>query len=960
MRKTLTLISLLIFVQFGFAQNIPSKKYILVGKVIDVKTKQAMIGTTVRIMKSGKDSSFINGSVTDKNGLFNIRNIPTGEYVIRYTFLGFKTVNQKVSITTQSPVQFYLGEISMSENEHMLGEVSVVGQVTEMVVKEDTIEYNPAAFKLQQGSAVEEMLKRMSGVEIDADGKITIAGKEVKKVYVNGKQMFGKDPTIATKNIPVDIIERLQVIDSKSELAKLTGIDDGEEETIINLTVKKGMNKGWMMNAKGGLGREVQKISDGENRYEGNAMINRFFEDTQLSVIANSNNINVKPSQDWGSNNGAQMGMRGGRSGSAGNGVTASNLYGTNFATAISNYFKMGGNIVYNKFNTDAKRNSVQSPVLDNVPYNSSKSNSYNKSDNLTSDFKFELQADSFMTIIFQPNFSYNSSYSTSESQTNTFRGFNKDSVNRSSSNSWNKSNGLEFGGRLDFSYQLNRKGRRLSFSVEAGKNNTDGDGDNNSLSYYYSSKTEKMISQDIENLSGSRSFRFYAAYVEPIGKNNFLQLSYSYRPRYTTSDKYSYDTKDPNNIVLDTTYSKSLENTFINQQIGFSFRAMRDKYQYTIGADVQPSYTSSKRFTGLDRSLKRSQDLSVINISPNLNYTLRYTKERSLRIDYRGRTGQPSVTQMDPTPDITNPLRIRVGNPDLLPSYSNNLTFRFMNQDRMRSRSLVASVQGSYVFNEIITRSSYDSSGVETSSYINESGNWNVNGMFMFNTPIGKTKFQINTNSNITYNSRIGYTNVNKESMRNVSNQLSVRENLGVSFRNNFLYTQARGNFSYSTTKNTLATQKAQENMNYGATFIAQITFPYSIILASDIRYTASKGLSTGYNKEETMWNAELSKLLFKKRQGTLSIRVNDILQQQISISRNITNNYIQDVEYNTLTSYFMASFAYRFNSMGGGVRRMRMGNGDYNPDGGGRRFEGGGYNGGGGNFNGGGGNGY
>jgi hypothetical protein len=232
-----------------------------------------------------------------------------------------------------------------------------------------------------------------------------------------------------------------------------------------------------------------------------------------------------------------------------------------------------------------------------------------------------------------------------------------------------------------------------------------------------------------------------------------------------------------------------------------------------------------------------------------------------------------------------------------------------------------MASLVGSYVFNDIITKSTYDNKGIEYSSYINQTGNWSLNGMFMLNTPIGNGGFQINTFSNGYYDNKIGYTSIKRQTQRNVSNTLKASENIGLTYRNDFIYCQLRGIYNYTETNNSLSINNLQTN-SYAATFITQLYLPQHFIISSDIKYTANRGLTSGYNKDETLWNAELSKLVFKKQQGTISLKVYDILNQQLNISRNFTNYYIEDVEYNTLTSYFLFSFSYRFNSFGGKSR--------------------------------------
>lgn len=930
------------------AQTPPNGNFTATGRVLDAKTKMVIEGATVRLMKQGTTAT-LGGTATDKNGTFTVKNISIGNYVLQISFLGYNNETRILRVIGSAKPVFSLGDISLSENSVMLKEATVVGKITEMVVKEDTIEYNPEAFKMQPGALVEDVLKRINGVEIDAEGKITVAGKEVKKVYVDGKQFFGNDPTVATKNITSDIIDRIQVVDKKSDLALLTGIDDGESETVINLTIKKGMKKGWMINAEGGLGHEVMK-SDNGTRYQSRAMVNRFFNDSQLSFIENANNINERGSRDWGSGFGQQMGRRGG-GGGAGNGITTSDMFGTNFATELNSKFKMGGSVMYNHFNSDAQtRSSRQNLLKDSTSFVNSTGNNLNNSRNVNIQMKMEYRPDSAWTFVFTPTISFNKSHSESQSTSATLAGEIRDSINSSESRYISDANGMSLNGQLDLAYQFKKKGRRLSMSLSGGYNNSDGVAFNLSEMIFQRADSISNLDQQINNSSESKNFRLYASYMEPIRTNRFLQLSYSLSRNITQSDKMTFSRDALTDIYdqLDTAYSKSLSNNFINQQLGLSFRATETNYSYTIGIDLQPSYSKSKSYVA--DKVNFGKERTVVNYSPNLNYTYRFSKQQNLRIDYRGRTSQPSITQLDPTPDNSNPLNIRMGNPDLLPTFSNTISARYNNYNREAMRSIMATIQGGFVVNDIINKSFFDeNTGVQKTSPVNENGNWNMNAGLMVNTPIGKSKFQINTFTNASFNNGIGYISLGRgDIQRNISKTISLNENVGFSYRNTFIYAQVRGNIRYSKVDNSVTARKGQENMSYGSSFNTQVYLPYSVTLASDLRYTGQAGLSTGYNKNETMWNAEISKQILSKK-GTIRFKMNDILRQQLSISRSVSDIAITDTEYNTLTSYYMLSFSYRFNTMGsrsGNRNRDFQGPGGDYP----RRGEGGGFPGGGG----------
>jgi hypothetical protein len=385
----------------------------------------------------------------------------------------------------------------------------------------------------------------------------------------------------------------------------------------------------------------------------------------------------------------------------------------------------------------------------------------------------------------------------------------------------------------------------------------------------------------------------------------------------------------------LNTDYSKSLKNRFVTQNIGISLNGASPKYNYNLGVNISPSHTQSTSFikngnaNGQDSILNHIAGRKVVNLSPQINYTYRFNRESNLRFTYRGNTRQPSVTQLDPTPNNTNPLNIRSGNPDLLPSYINTLSLRFNTNQRTKQRALTVTADYGFTLNVIINFTTYEEdTGIQYTAPVNENGSWNTSGNIMYSSPIGSSKrFKFSVDTRIDYNNRIGYTTVKKQSQRNVSGTFGLRENISLSYSKNWFYGQLRANFRYSNTVNSLEGIDAQKNTNYGITYNTQLTLPWNIGIDSDINYRATRGLSTGYNKDEVLWNAGVSKRFLKGNRGSLRIQWTDILQQRLSISRNVTANYIEDSESNILTSYVLVSFAYRFNNLKGNDRTRSRG---------------------------------
>ncbi|GHV38183.1 collagen-binding protein [Bacteroidia bacterium] len=883
-------------------------------------------------------NKLVKGEAANKSGVFIIQNVQAVQYNLQVTMLGYDTVRVAIPKSRFNRQQLVLDTIFLKTNDIMLSDITIIAEPPELVIKEDTLEYNAAAFKVAEGAVVEDLIKRLPGMEVDADGNITKPdGKQVRRVFVDGKEFFGNDPKMATKNLTADIVDKVQVIEKKSDMAILTGIDDGEEETIINLTIKKGMKKGWMGNITSGLGALTRDNKDDDMRYTGNMMVNRFLENDQISFIANANNINNQGSSDRGNN------IRSGRGRSGRSGITSSNTFGVNIAKIVNDKIKFGGNISYNYSDSYAENDRFRQNLLkDSVSYQKSLSTDRDYSNNLNFDGKLEYQVDSSTMIVFTPNLSYNYSKSHSNSYQKTLAG-DKDStmVNESNSQDRMKTDGFSTRLRLDVSRKLSDKGRRISFGATYGLNKNSGSGTNNSVNTFYLSPGRNTNrDQLVESDQDRYSYGLTLNYVEPVWTNNFLDFSYNIEFNNTSNKRYTldYDEDTEGYTYIDPDYNKSSETKTINQNIRASFRSVRPKYTYNIGLRIAPTHTTSKSYiedwhaVGHDSIVNRLPGRTATNIAPQLDFTYRFDNTRelrkNLRFRYNGSTTQPSVTQLDPTSNNTNPLHIRSGNPDLLPAFNHNISLEYDFNNRESQKVFSVSLRHQFTQNQIINYTTYEeNTGVQYSSPVNENGTWNTNAVISFAKPLNKNKrLKFSARANLGYNNQIGYNTVNKQSERNISKTINAAQELNLSYSSDFFYGQFRGRVNYSKTSNTvIVNQQGTETFNFGLTYNTNLTLPYSWSVASDINYTANRGLSSGYNLNEVIWNAQVSKQFLKQNRGSLRFQINDILQQRLSIRRNVTANYMEDVRNNAMTGYFMASFAYRFNNIGGRGNRGR-----------------------------------
>lgn len=911
MRKIIFFLSLFFFPILIQAQTF-SGSALITGKLIDKETKKPVPLANIRVLQQ-RDSSFVNGQASRNDGSFSIP-VHYGSYIVHISFLGYDDVFKHVQVSASNPIAV-LDTIFLRQTDFKLSEVIITEKAPEVRVKGDTLEFNAGSFKVTESAVVEDLLKKMPGVEIDKDGKITVNGREIKKIMVDGKEFFSSDPKVASKNLPAKMVEKVQVLDKKSEMAEMTGFDDSDEETVINLVIKQGMKEGLIGNAFAGYGSK--------DRYEGNAMVNYMRNQNQFTFIGGLNNTNNAGFTDLASSMFGNMGGRGMR-GMFGNqdGVTTSGMGGFNFNTQLSQTFKLGGNVRYGYTNSDVlSKIRTQNMLSSGNTFENENDTTNSYSQNFNMDLRMEWTPDTLTRIIFRPSVGV---YENSRDEISNFNTTNEenDSINKGDSKYSSDGNGYNVGGRLEVSRQLGKKGRVLSLQLRGQLNDADNDGYNLSNTYYFGTKPDDIIDQKFTNTSNSKNWQSFLSYVEPIGHNNFIQLAYNYQQKFSESNKDTRTKDDLGNYsVMDTTYSKRLENDFVNQSIEMNFKANRGKYDYMFGFSMQPFNSSSKTYKG--DSLYNNTSNQGINYAPSAQFNYRWSRQNNLRIRYSGITSQPSVTQLSPVKDVSNPLNVTYGNPDLKPSFSHQLNIRYMNFMPQQKSSINFFGNASYTLNDIVSSTSTDVfTGQKETTYKNVNGNWNANGRLTLNLPIKKTNFSVFSMSSGSYTHSKGYSN----NEINLSQRTGLGQTLGIDFRSGVVDFGTRGNINYNNIQNSLTGQQDQEYFNYNVSANTTIYLPYDLSIDSDLSYNTNSGYSMGFEQEALIWNASLQKQLFKHKNGSLRFKIYDILQQKSNISRRATANYITDTTTNTLTSYFMFHFVYRFNIFKNGANQNDM----------------------------------
>lgn len=926
-----------------YAQN---KIVTVSGRVIEAGTKEPVELAAVQLL-SLPDSAQVAGMTTSAQGYFSLSKQKPGKYLLKVSFIGYITKVIPVQLTANVPAK-KMGNIELATDAVMLKEAVVVAEAPQVTVVEDTLMYNSSAYRTPEGAMLEELVKKLPGAEIDDDGNVKINGKELKKIMVDGKEFFGGDVKTGLKNLPVDMVDKLKTYDKKSDLARVTGIDDGEEETVLDLTVKKGMNQGWFGNADLGAGTK--------DRYTGRMMLNRFIDNTQFSIIGSANNVN-----DQGFSGGG-----GGPRWRSNNGLNATKMLGATFATQ-TNKIELGGSVRYNFQDGDISSiNSSERFLQNGNSYSNSNNKNRNKGTNVNADFRMEWKPDTLTNIIFRPNFSYGRTNNASLSESGTFNEdpFNlvanpndylnfdnlsddplKDiRVNATNSASLSKGNSLSGNATLQVNRKLNNKGRNLTFRGVFGYGDNDNDQYTQSETRYYQllnhlgGDSILYRNQYITTPTHNYNYTAQVTYSEPIAKATFLQFSYQFQYKYSKSDKTTFDLLDYPDWTIGGTLpsgyeahavdslSKNAEYRYYNHDASVGLRFIRQKYQLNVGMSFQPQNSTLSYKKG-DYMIDTTR--TVFNFAPNMDLRFRFSKVSQLRFTYRGRSSQPTMENLLPITDNSNPLNIRMGNPGLKPSFAHTMRLFYNTYNAEKQRGIMTHFSFTATQNSISNSTRYNE---ETGGLItrpeNINGNWNAFGLFGFNTALRNKKYTINTFTNINYQNNVAflYNQDTKNNDRNTSTGLMLGERVTGSYRNDWFEFSLNGSINYTAERNKLRPENNQEPYTYSYGASTNITMPWKMTLATNITNQSRRGYrDSSMNRNELIWNAQLAQSLLKGA-GTISFEVYDILRQQSNISRSLTADMRSVSEYNGINSYCMVHFIYRLNIFGSKAAREKM----------------------------------
>ena len=946
--------------------------------VYDVKDNMPLELATVRLLNA-KDSSFVAGVRTDSKGTFTLSRVRPGNYIIHITMMGYNDVFRNITMANTDQI---LRRFNMNEKVQMLQGVEVRGTAAQMVVKGDTLEYNATAFKVEENAMAEDLLKKMPGIEIN-EGKVTVQGEEIRNVRVDGKKFFSGDAETAIKNLPADMIDKIQIIEQKSDMAQLTGFEDENTERIINIVTKANRRKGVFGNfgAGGGidakvLGENVKdgKIQGGEFtghpitdhlRYDANMSLNIMTGAAQTTIGAGANNLNqfrggmrgrggsFSGGSGGGGGGGGNTGGGGGGGFGGGGGITNSQNIGLNNNTVANDRLKFGGDLSLNHSNSLSTTKSYQTTVVtgEDEYIDNSKNESRNNMWSANVRFETEWNIDSLNTIIFQPRFSYetNESHSSSE-RLSQKKNVNTNSDSRNDGISDNTSGGLN----VIFNHKFaEKKGRSLTFNLNGGftQSNSESFNKSNRYTHYFYPDTERpdrfdttRVDQFTQNHSDNYNYSLRASFVEPLGNNrNMIEIAASVSNNTTVSSKDQYD-KDKNNTNdkndkndylnnKNEEYSNNFTNIFWRESLELNYRYTQQYYNILLGISAQPSQTTNVRNYG--NGVTRDTTYGVFNFAPNGRFQYNFGRKTFIRFDYRGNTQQPNINQLMPVKNNSNTMRETIGNDRLQPAFRHDsrLMYSMFFDKTFASFSTFFNIN--LTQNALVSNNIYADNLKQYSQTVNAKKdlpltmNWNV----MYNTPIISKLLHFNTNTNLGYNTQFNYVsrNVDNEIIdieklmlgaMNRTTQRTVAEEMSLTLTQDIIELGLRGNVRYSNSINSLKGDTATNIWDWTVRANTVIRLPYKWTISSDIAYSDRAGYTGMTVRSEIMWNASISKQLFKNR-ATISLRANDILRKRLNIRQSINGNTTSYTEYNTLPAYYMLSFNYRLNNFGGNNNR-------------------------------------
>ncbi len=913
------------------------------GRLHDIEMKEPVAQATIQLFLIS-DSSFVGGTVSNEKGAFSVEAPSAGSYRLKISSVGYQTIEREVTLRRNQNED--LGNLQMSSETVMLKETVVTARVSPVIVKKDTLVYSPEAFRTPEGSAIEELIKRIPGAEVDEDGNITINGKEVKKILVDGKEFMLGDVETALKNLPVSIIQNVKFYDEQSDQARITGIDDGNKEAVLDFSVKKGMNRGYMTN--------LDLAGGTKHRYASRAMASHFTDKMRMVVLGNFNN--KEENAGWWNRRG----------------LNARKMLGSNLNYDDGEKLKLDLNIRWRHNDGDNQNeNASENIYSENYrTFSNSISKNFSRSNTWSGNARMEWKPDTLTNIMMRANGSVGTSDGTGTSLSAIF---SEDPylyvdqpldeiltpsdkllpvmVNSSQSASLSYGENKNVWGMLQLYRRLNPRGRNIMLRLEGSMgSNENRSASDNSVHLF---RVKDQSGQDSTYYTAryhttptdNNGYVVSTTYSEPLWKGAHLQANYELRYSMNKSDRKTFDfSRQPQDIFagispeyrewnpwlstvndrldsfLDRSLSRYSEYRNYTHNIRLTLRHKEENYDYNIGFLVQPQHSN---FIQDYRGIHVDTVRNVTNLTPTLDYHYKFSEQSNLWIHYRGDTRQPEITQLLDITDDSNPLYITQGNPGLKPQFTNSLNTYYNTYIQRYKRSIVAYVNYRHISNSISNLVRYDAkTGGSISRPENINGNWNVNGGFTFNTALDSAAhWNVGTDTRVRYNNFVSYVAQQQaDAKKNTTKSVNVNERITAGFRNEWLEITLDGQVNYQHSRNELQPNANIDTwqFNYGGQFLVHL--PMGFEVSSNLHERSRRGYNDPtMNTNELIWNGQVSKTFLKNKSLIVALNFYDLLGQQSNFDQWVNATGRSDTKYNSVNSYAMLHVRYRLNMFGG-----------------------------------------
>lgn len=882
----------LLLILHALSLTLPAQVVTTLRGAVRDSAETPLVGANIALYRhtpSG-ERQLVAGGTSDSQGRFSIVQVPLGQLSLEVSYIGYQSYQDDLTITAG----LNLGVIHLQEDAHLLEVVVVQGKATDMTVRGDTIAFNADAYKVPQGAMLEELVKRLPGAEIDESGQISIGGQQVSKIMLDGKEFFSGDTKVAMRNLPASMVHQLEMLRQQSDEARVTGFDDDEEETVLNIRTKPDMRQGTFGHAVVGYGLN--------QRYELNGLLNYFSQRHQTTLVAGSNNTNGQGLSDLNLDDGSRGGRRGGRSGGGfrPQGITTSAQIAANETYTPSDRLEVNANVRYGYRQNDLSARTETENLLPDSPstFTNETTDALKRGHNLGGDAYIKWQATDRTELIYRPELHYSwgvdqesRNYRTTDSA--------ESELHRGSQENLRKYSGLRLFNMLLLGHKLNDEGRTLSLQLNGGFLGDNANTENHST--LHSVDGEQSRQTLLEDHSQTFSYRIRTGYVEPLTELLSLQAQLEWSDRIRSSER---DYK-----MAGTARETDMKTRLNSLSAGIDLKVANELVDLIVGLRFRPTWMTTELSPQTNQTPHIRREMIW---APSLNFSYTPNKQTMLRLGYWGRSEMPSAGQMYTIPDVTNLRESIIGNPNLRPSYQHQLFGMFRTFLPSSSQAVNIRFFSAYTHHAVISDQSVDAKTQRRQiTYINaEGGEYVLYSNGSFTTPLFTKSLSLAVTLGSAYNYRLGRIN----GVTNGAHSWTLSPDLALAYSNSWLYLRAKGGVRYHSGSQSLPLAASPHTYDWRAGVDVSVSLPLGFKVESEALYTQGVGYQEPYNVSSVLWSAGLSYSFLKDQAATLRIKVYDLLNQQQSISRQVSATEISDTWSNSLGRYAMLHFIYRF----------------------------------------------